>query len=191
MSSGDKLKSIGVFRSKDARNLGISSSLLQYLCKAGQVERIGSDVYRHSSYPIPPESEAYIVACTIFGSTSYIGGLSSLSYHHLIDNVVSNIWVVTEPRRYSENPSYQLIRTKVDKVMGIESNPHFKIASVERSILDAYYFQKKIGGTVLALSAARTAIRQGLTTYKNLFDLSVRLGFQKRMLPHWENINAE
>lgn len=191
MGRGDKLKDIGVFRSIDARGLGISPSLLQYLCRVGQVERIGPDVYRHASTPVSPEYEAYIVACKVFGTASYIGGLSALSYHQLIDQVVSKIWVVTEPRRYTENPTYELIRTNTDKSIGVNSLDGFHIASVERSILDAYYFQKKIGGTVLALSAARTAIRDGLTNYKKLYELCAKLGWQRRMLPHWENINAE
>jgi predicted transcriptional regulator of viral defense system len=191
VSGAEKLSKLGVFRSRDARRVGVNASLLQYLCRSEQVERIGSDVYRHSSFQIPPEHEAYIVACAIFGSESYIGGLSALSYHHLIDQVVKKMWVVVEPRRYTENPGYKLIRTKADKTTGVESYQGFQIASVERSILDAYYFQKKIGGTLLALSAARTAIREGLTTYKRLYDMSASLGWEKRMLSHWENINAE
>jgi predicted transcriptional regulator of viral defense system len=182
----NSLKKLGIFRSSQAKAVGVGAPRLAWLVKKGEVKKIASDTYHHASI----ETTDYVAACNIFGKESYVGGFTALSHYHLVETMVSHIWMVVEPSSKSNNPLYRLIRTKESKAVGIETHDWYKITSIERAILDAFFFEKKIGGIGTALSSVRVALTKRLTTYERLFALAKELGWQKRMLKHWEAISA-
>lgn len=186
-----KLKGLGVFRSRQAAEVGVSRSTLSWLLSQNQIQRIGPDCYHHNAIEIPEEHVQYVAACTLFGSPSYIGGATTLFHYQIIDEVIGQIWIVVPPDKSTRDPLYRMIRTNVDKQIGIDVHPYFRIASIERAILDAFYFEKKIGGLHMAISAARRALKDGQTSQKALFSLSAKLGWNSRILRHWEAITSE
>jgi len=186
----NSLKKLGIFRASQAKAVGVGASTLAWLVKKGEVKKIGADTYHHAFIILDTETTDYVAACNIFGNESYVGGFTALSHYQLVETMVSHIWMVVEPSRKSNNPLYRLIRTKESKAVGIETHDWYKIASIERAILDAFYFEKKIGGIGTALSSVRVALTKRLTTYERLFALAKELGWQKRMLKHWEAISA-
>jgi predicted transcriptional regulator of viral defense system len=186
-----RLSQLGLFRLADARLVGVPQRTLSWLVKKGEIIRIGSDAYHHKVIVIPPGEEDFAAACFIFGDSATIGGATALFHYNLIEQVPSQIWVLVPPATTNHNPKYRLIRTKSDLSIGIESHQWFRITSVERTIVDAFHFQTKIGGLEMALRAARQAIKNNMVKAHNILKVARQLGWEKNILDHWEAMTLD
>ncbi len=70
---------------------------------------------------------------------------------------------------------------------GIDKREYFKITNVDRTLLETMKFATKIGQRI-AMSSARKALREGLTTEKKLAQMSRRLKMKNVLDKYWEAI---
>ena len=161
------------------------------MVEKGEVTKIGFDAYHHKDLNIVPEDAEFGAACLLLGESSYIGGASALFFYNLIDQAPHQIWIVVPSKVTSHNKLYRLIRTKENLSIGIVQHEWFRIASMERSILDAFHFQSKIGGIEMALRAAKIAIKEHSVKANDLLNLAREIGWERDILKHWEAITIE
>lgn len=182
---------LGLFKSAQAKAIGIPQSSLSWLVSKGKVIKIGPDVYHHQDIDIPMEEEEFSAACVTFGKRAAIGGASALFYYNLIEQIPNQVWVLVNPATTTHNKKYKLIRSKSSLEIGINSHEWFRITSIERAIIDAFRFQSKIGGIEMAIKAARVAIKENNVTPKNLLHMAQKLEWEKQFLNYWEAITIE
>jgi predicted transcriptional regulator of viral defense system len=187
----DQLLELGLFKSKQAKAIGVPQSTLSWLVSKGEILKIGPDVYHHKDILLDPEEEEFAAACQIFGDKALIGGPSALFYYNLIEQIPNQIWLLVPPNVTTHNKKYKLIRTKANLEIGVESLKWFRIASIERSIVDAFRFQSKIGGIEMAVRAARSALKNRDVTSSQLLKIAKALYGDKQLLNYWEAITID
>ncbi|NRA47416.1 MAG: hypothetical protein HRU09_20900 [Oligoflexales bacterium] len=187
----EKIKDIGIFRLEDAKQLGIPQRTVSWLVEIGEVRKIPSNAYLHNDFDLDLEIEQFAACQVVFGKKSYIGGLTALFHYKLVEQVPQQIWITVPPQISNHNPQYRLIRTKADLQIGVLNEGLFRIASPDRAILDSLHFKTKIGGLSLALTAARTAIREKLVTPNSLLQLASKMSWKKDVTNNWEALTIE
>lgn len=186
----DILRPLGVFRAADAVALGVSQPTLSRLASSGVITRLEHGLYCHPDADVDPAELDLVIACIKFGKLAFIGGLTSLFRHGLISQVPDRIWVVVPSGVKSDSARYRCIRTKNIPQVGIENHKTYRIAGVDRSLVEALQFATKIG-LQTAISATRKALAEGLTTEKQLYEMAQKLGAENYFLKYWEAIVAE
>ena len=146
-------------------------------------------LYIHPESSVLPEYLDFAIACSHFGFKSVIGGLSALFYYGLIEQAPEQVWLIVPPARKDESTQkkYKCLRTNTSLTIGIDKKQYFKITNVERTLLEAMKFSTKIGQRT-AISSARKALREGLTTEKKLVQMSSRLKMKNVLEKYWEAI---
>ena len=182
---------LGLFRLSQAKAVGVPQSSLSWLVSKGEVIKIGPDAYHHKDIEIDPEEEDFAAACLIFGNNAAIGGASALFYYNLIEQIPNQVWVLVDPNTTTHNKKFKLIRTKSSLEAGIDTHKWFRITSIERTIVDAFRFQTKLGGVEMAIKAARLAIKEKQVTSKGLLKIAKELGWDKQLLNYWEAITID
>lgn len=162
-----KLKRLGLFTLAQAKLIGITQPDLSRLVQKGQIKRVRRGIYLHPKVHISHDSIDFQIACLKFGSRSAIGGMSALFHYNLVEQVPSQTWVIVPPERRSNERLYRLIRTKSNFGVGIHSKNGYRIASVERALIEALKFSSKIGERT-AIRAVRIAIAKKMTTEAKL-----------------------
>lgn len=187
IASADQLKTLGVFRLKDAEKLGISQPTLSRLVKKAKVLRVGHGWYLHPASAIEPQYRDFAVACAMFGPKSVVGGPTALFHFNLIEQVPNQIWVLVDYTQNTRDPHYRCLRTKVNPKEGVEDHRYYRITNIERSIVEAMRYASKWGqGT--AIQAARTAIARKLTNESKIYRQAKALGLQKVLEKFWEAV---
>ena len=181
------LKKLGVFNVFDARKAGVSQPSLSRWVKNGFIQRIARGLYLHPDSHIDPQTIDFIIACEKFGPASTIGGLTALFHHGLIEQVPTQIWMMTSPKRVNKDAHYRCLRTKTSLKIGVDHKTYFRITNVERTLIEALKFGTKIGERI-ALQAARKALQTGLTTESKLGKMAVQLKLKAVLEKHWEAI---
>lgn len=181
-----KLKRLGVFTLAQAETIGLKPPRITRLVQAGKLKRVGHGIYLHPEASIS-STVGFQIAQVKFGPLSAIGGLSALFHYNLIEQVPGQTWVIVSPKTRSYERIYRLIRTISDPQIGIDSQDGYRIASVERALIEALKFSSKIGeGT--ALKAVRTAIAKKLTTEAKLGRMAKTLHLEKTLAKFFEAI---
>ncbi|MBI2602695.1 MAG: hypothetical protein HYW48_06545 [Deltaproteobacteria bacterium] len=85
--------------------------------------------------------------------------------HGLPPQVPDRTWVMVPPSVRSTRKLYRILRTANDPTVGVEDHRTYRIAGIERSVVEALQYATKIG-LQTAISATRRAIAEGLTTEK-------------------------
>lgn len=186
----EKLKSKGVFDSLEAKKIGISASTLFRLKREGIIERLAPGTYKHFEVEIDPEYEDFIIACTQFGPDAIISILSALFYYRLLDEAPKQIWIIAPLGKRSHDPKFTIIQTKSNLKMGVKIHQHYKIASLERALVDAFRFASKIGA-LTAVKATRQAIQEKKTTLQKILRMAQELDAKKHVMRYWEAIAPE
>ena len=184
----EKIKELGLISSKEIqKRLKISQPTLSRLVKSGAILKLSHGIYTHSNFEIPPEDLDFAIACAKFGNKSAIGGLSALFHYGLIDQAPSQVWIIVSPDKADNNKLYRSMRTKTTLKFGIDSFKTYRITNIERSIIEALKFGEKIGLRVV-IGAARTALKNGLTTEKKLGEMAYKLKLRSVLEKYWESI---
>lgn len=184
----NKLKSIGLFTSREARiKFGVSQPSLSRWLAEGLILRAGRGLYYHPEASVSLETLDFAVACAKFGPKSAIAGLSALFHYQLIDQVPSQIWVLVSPARKDRSPLYRCLRTKTTLRFGINSIGSYRITNLERTLIEAFKFATKIGPRI-AIQATRKALRDGITTEKKLGEMAENLKLRNTLEKYWESI---
>ncbi len=169
------------------KHLKVSQPTISRLVKIGALQRLGHGLYAHPELDIPPEITDFAVACTKFGPTSAIGGLSALFHYGLIDQAPNQVWVIVPPEKSDHNSFYRTLRTKTSTQQGVDIFKFYRMTNIERTILEALKFSSKMGPRI-AIKAARTALQKNLTTEKKLGEMAKKLKLQPVLEKHWEAI---
>lgn len=185
-----KLQSMGLFRLNEAhKKTNISQSTLYRWAKKGFIKHVSRGLYMHPKSHILPEYFDFAIACSYFGPKSAIGGLSALFHYGLIEQVPQQVWLVVLPSRKDESiqKKYKCLRTQTSLKTGIDKRKYFKITNVDRTLLETMKFATKVGQRT-AMSSARKALREGLTTEKKLAQMSHHLKMKNVLDKYWEAI---
>ena len=185
-----KLQSMGLFGPNDVqKKIGISQSTLSRWVDKGFIKHVSRGLYTHPESPVLPEYLDFAIACSHFGFKSAIGGLSALFYYGLIEQAPEQVWLIVPPSRKDESiqRKYKCLRTHTSLRIGIDKKKYFKITSIERTLLETMKFAIKIGQRT-AISSARKALRERLTTEKKLTQMASRLKMKNALEKYWEAI---
>ena len=104
--------------------------------------------------------------------------------------LISWIELLVPPTREASNDRYRCIRTKADLGVSIEDHGLYRIVTAERAIAEAFRYATKMG-LETAIKAARTAIRDKLTTTAKVLKVARALACENHMMKHWEAIIVE
>ena len=181
------LKKLGIFNVLRAKKARVSQPTLSRWVKNGIIQRIGRGLYLHPDARVDAETIDFVVACEKFGPTAAIGGMTALFHYGLIEQVPTQIWVMTPPERINHDSRYRCLRTKTSSQIGIMQEDHFRITSIERTLIEALKFGTKIGERI-ALQATRKALQEGLTTEVKLGKMATKLKLKSVLEKHWESI---
>ena len=118
---------------------------------------------------------------------SFISGLTALFYYNLVEQIPSQVWVFVPEELRTTNSKYKLLRLKKIDHIGVVENKYFRIASIERALVDALHFSSKIGERV-AIAATVRAIRDGKTRIELIMKMARGLKVDKRISKYWELI---
>ena len=89
----------GLFRSSQAKRLGISEAAVLGLAKRGRLIRMAHGLYRIDKYvPQPDGLDAYAIAVARVGEEAYLWGPSVLQAHRLCPTDPAKIYVATPVR---------------------------------------------------------------------------------------------
>ena len=183
----EKLKSRGYFGVSEAFSVGISKYTLSRLASKNKILRVGYGVYIHPESEISPEEQDFVRACSKFGPDSVIGGITALFHYHLIEQVPQVIWVIVPQEKQTRDKFYRLIRVKSVKKIGIVRNKYFSITNIERTLVEAFVYAKKIGIRT-AMEAITKAIKDQKTNLTKVMEMARELGYENIIRKHWESI---
>ena len=189
-AESDSIKTLGIVTAKQIqKKLGISQPTLSRWVKSGEVLKLSHGFYVHPGFKIPPQELDYAVACAKFGPRSAVGGLTALFHYGLTEHPPAQVWVVVPPLQAYSNKYYRTLRTKTSPLHGIDNIHHYRMTNIERTILEALKFATKLGPRV-AITAARTALKEGKTTEKKLGEMAKQLKLRSVFEKYWEAIVA-
>lgn len=179
----------GIFRTADAEAEGITQSTLWRMAAAGEVVRLGHGLFQHPEADVAPTELDYVVACARFGPLALIGGLTALFHHQLIAEAPPQVWVVVPPAIKARSPLHRCLRSTHDPKVGVEEHRFFRIATLERAVVEAFAYATKVGA-LNAVMAARAALSSDRTTEAQLYGMAEQLGVKNAVLKHWEVLAA-
>ncbi len=188
-SHSARLKRLGIFTLKQAEALGIKQPSLSRLVQKGLIKRIRRGIYLHPEARVSAHAVEFQIACAKFGSKAAIGGLSALFHYNLVDQAPGQTWVIVPAEQRSYDRAYRLMRFKASLEVGILSKDGYRIASVERALIDALRLATKIGERT-AIKAVRTAISQKLTSEAKLGKMAKELHQQSVLARYFEAITS-
>lgn len=184
-----KLSRLGAFTLKDAARAGIPRSTVARLVEREIFTRLERGVYSVATNEPVGNSGDFVVACKRCGPLSVVGGLSALFEYGLIESVPTQVWVLVPQTVRISDSRYRLLRTKRNLTDGVLRKDGYRIASIERSILDALVFTSKIGERN-AIAAAIKALKQGDVSEKKLFQLAGKIDALRYLDKYWQAIVA-
>lgn len=139
-----KLKKLGIFTLTQAKELGISQQSLSKLVKQEKIKRLERGIYLHPKANLIREYD-FQIACAKLDPDAVVGGLSALFYYNLCERVPKQTWVLVPPHKITSDRSYRLIRTQVPLHKSIVVGNGYKVASIERAIMEGFKLASKIG----------------------------------------------
>jgi predicted transcriptional regulator of viral defense system len=170
----EQIKRLGVFTLGQAKGIGISQQTLSRLVAAKRLNRVAHGIYLHPDAELDQDA-GFQIAFAKFGPEAAIGGLSALYHYYLAEQVPGNVWLLVPPGKRTSSEGYKFIRTKVNLDHGIVGEKGYRIASVERAVLEGLKFITKIGERT-AIKAARDALANRQTTELKLGNAAKELG---------------
>lgn len=176
------------FTSKYAKKLGISSALLSYYVKKGELERIGHGVYKGIN---APTTNIFRWEDIILATKKVKNGIvclsSALAIYNLTDEIPRQHWIaISNSTRHRADYSIKIVRMrnitlgKTKKNIGGISIPIFNI---ERTLVDSFRFLS----LETAFKALKTAAKnkQKLNWQKlKLYAKKLRVNIDSYLLVH-------
>ncbi len=173
------------FTFAQAREHGITQYQLGLLLSDGLVERLGRGVYRVNSGDISNE-EMFSTATLWLGYPSAVCLISALSYFNLTDEIPKQVWMMVEQTKISNRSELRLVRLRHPHWdIGIKKTKRFWITNVARTIIDIF-MHPQIVSTSIAVQALKQAIKEKKTTVREIYEMSLVLGVNRRIMPYLE-----
>lgn len=181
-----RLKKLGVFTVAQAGEIGVSQQDLSRLVASESLKRVARGIYLHPDAELDRDV-GFQIAFAKFGPQAAIGGLSALFHYNLAEQVPGHVWVLVPPKKRTGERGYKLLRTKVNLDHGIVTEKGYRIASMERAVLEGLKFITKIGEKT-AIKAAREALANGQTSELKLGRGAKELGLESVLAKYLEVI---
>ncbi len=148
----------GYFATADAAGAGVSSRLLTYYTKAGDIDRVAHGVYRLSRFPTHRFGDA--IAATLWaGHGSVVSHDSALAVYGL-GPAMPVVIHVSVPRPFRGTRAGVVVHVVALAAAEVTVWDDVPVTSVPRTLTDVAVE----GDPALAIDAARDALRHGLTT---------------------------
>jgi predicted transcriptional regulator of viral defense system len=161
----------GYFTARQAREAGFSAERLTNSCKAGNIFRVASGVYRLARFPASPFEDLF-VAWLRTGPNSVISHESALAVYQLTDVLPGEIHVII-PRTASRRHGGIRLHTNRLEPGDITTREGLPITTPARTIADLAISSLSED---LIRQAVREALRRGLTTSTDLLAQASRRG---------------
>lgn len=170
----DNLNKLGILRSTEIENLGVSREYIRKLVKAGIIERLGRGIY---GLPGAEYSRfRYLLEISKQIPRGVICLLSALSFHQLTTQLPHSVWIAIENNAFrpmktgvSVNISYFSGRAFTE---GLEEydieGSKVKIFNPAKTVADCFKYRNKIGVDV-AVEALKDYLRQKKGTMDDLW----------------------
>ncbi len=181
-----RIKKLGVFTLSQAEEIGISQQSVSRLVAADNLKRLERGIYLHPNATLDHDV-GFQIAFAKFGPEAAIGGLSALYHYNLAEQVPGQVWVLVPPGKRTSEQRYKLLRTNIRLDKGIVDEKGYRIASVERAVLEGLKFITKIGERT-AIKAARESLAKRQTTEIKLAKTAKDLGLESVLAKHLEII---
>ncbi len=173
------------FSFKMANEYGIKKNVLARLIRENKVEKIYRGIYASTKLERDQEFE-FICASLSFSEKSVICLLSALTYYELTDLIGRKIWVMVPDHIRTTRGWLKIIRTRnLDTKTGLIQMNGFKIATIERTLVDAFIYKKMIG-LKNASNAYKLAIQSKKTTALKVLQMAKMLGVDKKIKNYLE-----
>ncbi|MBL7669691.1 MAG: type IV toxin-antitoxin system AbiEi family antitoxin domain-containing protein [Bdellovibrionaceae bacterium] len=182
------LKNMGLFTTAQAEKIGFSRPALSRMVESGDLSRVGRGLYVHKDVKTSVDI-GFQIACAKFGPNAAIGGLSALFHYNLVEQVPQETWIIVSPETRTKEKGYRLMRTKAPLNVGVTTKNGYKIATVERALVEGLRFASKIGERT-AIGAVRKAFAQNLTNEAKLGRTAKELGLLSTVQRFFEAIVA-
>ena len=155
---------------------------------SGELVRVGKGIYAKPTDLEGIEGDFYR-ATLLCGKKSTICLLSALNFYGLSEQLFGGVWILVPYTSYVPRKKFlRVIRSRSPHwVMGIRSTSRYKITNIERSIVDAFRYQRLVGIST-AIYALKTALKENQTTKAKVYDMAKKLGVAKRLLPYLETL---
>lgn len=174
-----------LFTSDEAKGYGISQYYLNLMLSDGSLERLGRGIYRTNTGDISNE-EMFAMATIWLGYPSAVCLLSALSYFNLSDEIPKKVWMMVDHSKMSHRHDLRLVRLRNPHwEIGIKKTKQFWISSVARTIIDIF-MHPQIVSTTMAVQALKQAVKERQASAKEIYDMSLALGINQRILPYLE-----
>lgn len=155
---------------------------------SGELVRVGKGIYAKPADLEGIEGDFHR-ATLLCGKKSTICLLSALNFYGLSEQLFGGVWVLVPYTSYAPRKKFlRVIRSRSPHWrIGIRSTPRYKITNIERSIVDAFRYQRLIGVST-AIYALKTALTENQTTKTKIYDMAKKLGAAKHILPYLESL---
>lgn len=170
----------GVFRTSQARQLGIDTKALRHLRDRGYVDQLGRGVYRLASLPAPADPDLLVVAARFPQAVLCL--ISALAFHDLADEIPHEVYIALprgaeQPRL--DHPPLRVVRLRPEPFLaGIEvhrkDGVDLRVYSPAKTVADCFRFRSQVG-----LETAMKALK----------DLRKRRGFDPEELLRFARID--
>jgi len=162
----------GLFRSSQAKSLGISSSAILSLAKRGRLTRVAYGLYRIDKYvPQPDGLDAYAIAVARIGEDAYLWGPSVLQAHRLCPTDPAKIYVATPARFRGTIPEGIILKGRV-KASEISFVGGIRAQSVGKAIVSSQHilmFNRLLDAVDAAKSQGLLSEQEAHNTLKELY----------------------
>ena len=154
--------------------------------QTGELLRVGKGVYAKPRDLEGPEGDFYR-ATLLCGKESAICLLSALQFYGLSEQIFGGTWIIVPYMSYP--PMKKVLRPVRSRrpywKIGIHETRKYKITTIDRSIVDAFRYQRLVGIST-AVYALKTALREKMTTKKRIFEMAKKLGVSQTIIPYLE-----
>ena len=180
------IKKSGIFTLARGKEIGLSQQDISRLVAAKDLKRVSRGIYVHPDAKLDQDA-GFQIAFARLGPDAAIGGLSALLHYNLAEQVPGEVWVLVPPRKKTRVRGYKLIRTKTRLDKEIVDEKGYRIATIERAVLEGLKYITKIGERT-AFKAARKSLVNRQTTEMKLAKAAKELGLESVLAKYLEVI---
>ncbi|HIG30275.1 MAG TPA: transcriptional regulator [Verrucomicrobiales bacterium] len=157
-----------LFRAKDLREVGISTSTLSSAIASGAIERVNRGVYRHVDAPWDENLNLSEVAAR--SPRAVIVLISALNFHHIGTQQAHRVWIQLKQNAVTPRigyPPIEVVRARDPRAFSEGVNMHelngipVSITNPARTVADCFKHRNKLG-LELCLEALRETLRSGI-----------------------------
>lgn len=172
-----------LFTLKEAKECGVSRFQVTEWLKEGYLRRISHNYYQY--YTREEELENQFEAATqMVGHPCAICFFSALEFYGLTDEITNKTWLLVPKSKISRRKELHLFRASNPMwEIGITKKNGFSITSIERTIVDCFYYQRIIGINVAVL-ALKQALDEKLVGISAIAKMAKQLDRYERIRPY-------